>query len=171
MLKEQRIKYQLTQEQLSEMIFVSRKTISNWETEKTTPDIDSLIRLAKLFHFSLDNLLLEGSDVVENIKKQAELKSTKIYLWCSFITNLAFIFIIGSQPFFGELALPVLIVLAIATFSNVLVIFYLSGKLFRLNGYEKMSDVPKKERYISLTCGILFGLVVLMIVFYVRFLY
>lgn len=69
MLKEKRSEYELTQEQLSEKIFVSRKTISNWETGKTTPDIDSLIRLADLFNLSLDNLLLEGSDIVENIKK------------------------------------------------------------------------------------------------------
>jgi len=69
MLKEKRSEYGLTQEQLSEKIFVSRKTISNWETDKTTPDIDSLIHLANLFNLSLDNLLLEGSNVVENIKK------------------------------------------------------------------------------------------------------
>lgn len=70
MLKEKRAEYGLTQEQLSEQIFVSKKTISNWETGKTTPDIDSLIRLAKLFDLSLDELLLEGSDVVKDIKKK-----------------------------------------------------------------------------------------------------
>lgn len=68
-LKEKRKEYQLTQEQVAEKIFVSRKTISNWETGKTIPDIDSVIRLANLFNLSLDNLLLEGSNVVENIKK------------------------------------------------------------------------------------------------------
>lgn len=70
MLKEKRKEYQLTQEQVAEKIFVSRKTISNWETGKTIPDIESVIRLANLFELSLDNLLLEGSDVVKNIKKQ-----------------------------------------------------------------------------------------------------
>lgn len=70
MLKEKRAEYGLTQEQLSEQIFVSKKTISNWETGKTLPDINSLIRLAKLFDLSLDKLLLEGSDVVKDIKKK-----------------------------------------------------------------------------------------------------
>ena len=64
MLKETWSEYELTQEQWAEKIFVSRKTISNWETVKTTPDIDSLIRLADFFNLSLDNLLLEGSDIV-----------------------------------------------------------------------------------------------------------
>ncbi len=69
MLKEKRKEYQLTQEQLAEKIFVSNKTISNWETDKTKPDIESLILLAKLFDLSLDNLLLEESDMVKSINK------------------------------------------------------------------------------------------------------
>jgi len=70
MLKDKRAEYDLTQEKLSEKIFVSKKTISNWETGKTMPDINSLIRLAKLFDLSLDELLLEGSDVVKDIEKK-----------------------------------------------------------------------------------------------------
>ena len=72
MLKEKRKEYQLTQEQLAEKIFVSTKTISNWETGKTTPDIQNLILLAKLFNISLDNLLLEGSDIVETLNKDVK---------------------------------------------------------------------------------------------------
>lgn len=40
-LKKKRRDHKLTQEQLAEKIFVSTKTISNWENNKTTPDIDS----------------------------------------------------------------------------------------------------------------------------------
>lgn len=69
MLKEKRKEYQLTQEELAEKIFVSSKTISNWENDKTKPDIESLILLAKLFDLSLDNLLLEESDMVKSIDK------------------------------------------------------------------------------------------------------
>jgi len=71
-IKEKRKEYQLTQEQLAEKIFVSTKTISNWETEKTTPDIQNLILLSKLFDISLDNLLLEGSDIVETLNKDVK---------------------------------------------------------------------------------------------------
>jgi len=91
-LKEKRKEYQLTQEQVAEKIFVSRKTISNWETGKTIPDIDSVIRLANLFNLSLDNLLLEGSDIVENIKKQERvLKLTK---WQILPVSMMIIFIL-----------------------------------------------------------------------------
>lgn len=79
-IKEKRIECQLTQEQLSEKIFVSKKTISNWETGKTIPDIDSLIRLAHLFNLSLDNLLLEGSDIVKDIKKKEKVYNNQSIL-------------------------------------------------------------------------------------------
>ncbi|WNF91657.1 helix-turn-helix transcriptional regulator [Vagococcus fluvialis] len=91
-LKEKRKEYQLTQEQVSEKIFVSRKTISNWETGKTTPDIESLIRLANLFDLSLDNLLLEGSDVVKKIKKQQQFSI--LIKWHSLFTGVFFIFLL-----------------------------------------------------------------------------
>ena len=91
-LKEKRKEYQLTQEQVSEKIFVSRKTISNWETGKTTPDIESLIRLANLFDLSLDNLLLEGSDIVEKIKKQQ--KFSALSKWYALFTIIFFIFLL-----------------------------------------------------------------------------
>jgi len=48
----------LTQEDLADKLFVSSKTISNWETNKTTPDIDNVIRISQLFDISLNNLVL-----------------------------------------------------------------------------------------------------------------
>lgn len=85
MLKEKRKEYQLTQEQLAEKIFVSNKTISNWETGKTKPDIESLILLAKLFNLSLDNLLLEDSEMVKSINTDIKLGRhlKKILLGCT----------------------------------------------------------------------------------------
>lgn len=54
MIKQKRTEQQLTQEQLAEKIFVTRKTISNWENGKTTPYLESLIRLSENFNVSLD---------------------------------------------------------------------------------------------------------------------
>lgn len=45
---------QFSQEELAEKIYVSRQTISNWETAKNYPDIHSLLRLSSLFNVSLD---------------------------------------------------------------------------------------------------------------------
>ncbi|MEI3327584.1 MAG: helix-turn-helix transcriptional regulator [Thomasclavelia sp.] len=40
-------------------VFVSRQTISNWETNKSCPDIKSLIMLSDVFNVSLDNFIKE----------------------------------------------------------------------------------------------------------------
>ena len=71
-LRKKRKEHHFTQEQLAEKLLVSPKTISNWETGRTFPDIESLIRIAKLYNLSLDNLLVEGSDVVKDIEKKTQ---------------------------------------------------------------------------------------------------
>ena len=54
-LKEARIKSGLTQENVAEKIQVSRQTISNWENEKSFPDIVNVIKLITLNMFIPDN--------------------------------------------------------------------------------------------------------------------
>ena len=56
-LKEARMRTEYTQEQVSEAIGVSRQTISNWENEKSYPDIVSVIKMSDLYDVSLDYLL------------------------------------------------------------------------------------------------------------------
>ena len=55
-IKEARLSAQLTQEQAAEQLGVSRQTISNWENNKTYPDIISVIKMSDLYEVSLDRL-------------------------------------------------------------------------------------------------------------------
>ena len=48
-IKKRRTDMGLSQEELAERIYVSRQTISNWETDKTYPDIQSLLLLSISF--------------------------------------------------------------------------------------------------------------------------
>ena len=54
-IKKFREQQKISQEELALKIFVSRQTISNWETNKSCPDIKSLITLSNIFNVSLDN--------------------------------------------------------------------------------------------------------------------
>ena len=47
----------LTQEQLAEKLFVTRQTVSLWETSKTQPDIQTLERIAEVFQVDLMTVL------------------------------------------------------------------------------------------------------------------
>ena len=57
----------ISQDELAEKIFVSRQSISNWENNKTYPDIHTLLLLAETFGISLDELI-KGD--VEEMKEE-----------------------------------------------------------------------------------------------------
>lgn len=59
----------MTQEQLAEKLNVSRQTVSKWESGGTSPDLDSVIKVSRIFHVSLDDLLMEGDANVATEKK------------------------------------------------------------------------------------------------------
>jgi transcriptional regulator with XRE-family HTH domain len=56
----------MTQEQLAEKLNVSRQTISKWESGGSSPDLESIVKVSKLFHVSLDGLLMEGDAGMTN---------------------------------------------------------------------------------------------------------
>lgn len=56
-LKANRERLGLTQEDVAQRIFVSRQTMSSWETGKTYPDVQSLLLLSNLFGVSIDSLV------------------------------------------------------------------------------------------------------------------
>lgn len=57
----------LSQEQLAERVFVTRQTVSNWENDRSYPDIHSLVLLSTLFGVSLD-ILVKGD--LQKMKEQ-----------------------------------------------------------------------------------------------------
>ena len=56
-IKKLRTEKDWSQEMLAERAYVSRQTVSNWETDKCYPDVRSLIILADIFGVSLDELI------------------------------------------------------------------------------------------------------------------
>ena len=74
----QRKELNYTQEQLADILGVSRQSISKWESDIAYPETDKLIGLGKLFDCSMDYLLKEEvteksgaqtSDFTEKIKE------------------------------------------------------------------------------------------------------
>ena len=55
----QRRELNYTQEQLADILGVSRQSISKWESDIAYPETDKLIELGKLFDCSMDYLLKE----------------------------------------------------------------------------------------------------------------
>ncbi|MCD2255621.1 helix-turn-helix domain-containing protein [Agrilactobacillus fermenti] len=87
----------LSQEGLAEKIFVSRQTISNWETERSYPDINSLLLLSVLFDVSLDELVKGDLEMMKKELQNQELnKWTYVmltFMLLAFIAGIPMIFI------------------------------------------------------------------------------
>ena len=56
-LKELRKSFGLSQEQLADMMNVSRQAITKWETDRGLPDVTNLQEISQLFGISIDDLL------------------------------------------------------------------------------------------------------------------
>lgn len=88
-IKKYRSHYSYSQEELSEKLFVSRQTISNWENDKSYPDIQSLLLLSSIFEISLDQLvkgdLVVMKKVVQNNQNR---KKESLYSWVMLLSFL-----------------------------------------------------------------------------------
>lgn len=78
-LKTRRQKAQLSQEELADRIYVSRQTISNWENNKTYPDVNSLVLLSEVFQVSLDQLIKGDIDAMKDVIRKEEIDKMKRY--------------------------------------------------------------------------------------------
>lgn len=70
-LKEARKKTGLTQEELAELIGISRAAVAKWETDNGLPDIENLKAVAKLLDVSIDYLLDDGGSIDLSVTKKA----------------------------------------------------------------------------------------------------
>ncbi len=61
-IKQYRANLGLSQEQLAEKLGVSRQAITKWETGRGMPDVKNMIILAKIFHVTLDELILQKKE-------------------------------------------------------------------------------------------------------------
>lgn len=87
-IKKYRNEMKFSQEELAEKIYVTRQTISNWENEKSYPDIHSLLLLSSLFNVSLDQLI-KGD--IEIMKKEINKAEVAEFNWFSKIFSVLFI--------------------------------------------------------------------------------
>ena len=80
-IKKFREKINLSQEELADKIYTSRKTISNLENDKTYPDINSLKLLSNIFDVSLDDLVEGDIDIMKKEIKEIDKKGFYVLSW------------------------------------------------------------------------------------------
>ncbi|HGO2415443.1 TPA: helix-turn-helix transcriptional regulator [Staphylococcus aureus] len=123
-----------SQEYLAEKLYVSRQSISNWENDKSLPDIHNLLMMCELFNVTLDDLVKGTIPFVPDIKAQRSLN-----LW----TYVMLIFMTLAAILMGPLVVywnwtwgvTVAIILGIG--------FYASMKIEDLKKVHKMDNYDR----------------------------
>lgn len=168
---------ELSQEELAERVYVSRQTISNWENNKSYPDINSIVLLSEIFEISIDNLI-KGD--VEQMKKEInseEVKKLKFYATIMVILMLAalillmpmlkFIGLYGFIPYFVLVACAMFFAIKaekikkdndIQTYKEI--VAFTEGK--RLDEIQKIEEKAKRP-YQKVIDGFLWAVVALLI--------
>lgn len=130
-----RLEKKLTQEQVAELLGVSRQTISNWENAKFYPDIISVIKMSECYDVSLDYLLKgeqkmntyydyleESTNVVKSNTKRNKIITILSYLVIWAIAIIVFWFFTSDSDAMGYSLMFLWIILPVTTFTVSVII-------------------------------------------------
>ena len=134
-IKAARMGKRLTQEQVAELLGVSRQTVSNWENEKSYPDIISVIKMSECYEVSLDYLLKgeqkmksyydyleESTNVVKSNTNRNKIIIVFSYLLIWTLSMVVFWFFTSGSDAMGYSLMFIWIILPVATFTVSVVI-------------------------------------------------
>ena len=116
-LQELRKQKGLTQEELAQILFVSRTAISKWESGRGYPNIDSLKAIAKFFGRSIDELL-SGEELLTVAQEDTRQNENRIrnlvygLLDCGSVLLMVF-------PFFGQETQSAIVHVPLLSLTNI----------------------------------------------------
>lgn len=139
-LKALRTENNLTQRALANALHVSDKTISKWETGKSTPDINTLQRIADFFSVDIDNLLHK--------KTPNQTKSIK-HIWLILLIPNALLYssyfvLYPATNNFSDILLTILLIIAITA---IFISLFLTMRLYAIGFSSKEVTHAKKIYY------------------------
>lgn len=97
-IKMHRQEAHLSQEELANRVYVSRQTISNWENDKSYPDVNSLVLLSEIFQISLDNLIKGDIEVMKDVIQKEEI--VKMNRYGKIYTIMLIVTVVSAVPLF-----------------------------------------------------------------------
>lgn len=138
-LKKYRKSYGLSQEKLAEVIHVSRQTISNWETGKSYPDLQSLLLLSDQFNISLDELI-KGD--VDSMKRKVTIAKMNQWMLVLVVSSILTLITAPLFKYWGDFAL-------ILPVTFIIIIFYAAVKLQKIQDKENLKTYKQILDYME----------------------
>ena len=176
-IKEYRKMLNMSQDELALKVFVSRQTISNWETSKSYPDIKSLIMLSNIFHVTLDDFIKGDIEEMKRIVSKEKIEKFNIMSYILLVEMLIVMF--SAYPLFtldGYIGVIIWALFFVITFVTAIVIEKFKKKndiqtykeiiAFMENkslSYEEVQQEIGKRNYQKILLAILTGLITFII--------
>ena len=137
-IKQHRAALNLSQEELSEQIYVTRQTLSNWENSKTYPDVNSLLRLSDVFGVTLDELV-KGD--IPKMKEQIKQSDIIAFKRASYIlTAMYLVMVISALPLWTYLKTVGMVIWGIWTAASLLYAFHVE-KLKKRHNIQTYKEI------------------------------
>lgn len=129
-LKDARMRSGFTQESVAEKVNVSRQTISNWENEKSYPDIISVIELSNLYSISLDELLKGDEKMMEHLEESTNVvKSTRKLIGAILLNIITVILLITLKRILPDRSYYLLVVFCLAIASSSVLLYQMIKRI------------------------------------------
>ena len=145
-IKKFRNELSLSQDALAEKVYVSRQTISNWENDKSYPDVNSLVLLSEVFNTSIDNLI-KGD--VEVMKEQVRSEDKKEFEKLSQVFAIMFFAVmitpIPLAHFLNYFGIAIWVIMMAATL-YVAIMVEKKKKQFDIQTYREIIAFTEGER-------------------------
>ena len=176
-IKKHREKQNISQDELALKVFVSRQTISNWETNKSYPDIKSLTMLSNIFHVTLDDFIKGDIEEMKKIVSKEKIEKFNIMSYIFLVEMLILMF--SAYPLFkidGYIGAIIWAMFFVVTFVTAIII-----EKFKKNNdiqtfkeiiafmenkslsYEEVQQEIGKRNYQKILLAILTGLITFII--------
>lgn len=143
-IKKYRNELSLSQDALADKIFVSRQTISNWENDKSYPDVNSLVLLSEVFQVSIDNLIKGDLEEMKEIVKEEDKKEFEKV--GNIHTIMMIVVAISAVPLISFLGIAGWVIWGILVCVN----FYYA---FRVEKLKKKFDIQTYREIVAFTEG------------------
>ena len=134
----------LSQEELANRVYVSRQTISNWENDKSYPDVNSLVLLSEIFQISLDKLIKGDIEVMKNVIQKEEIE--KMNRYGKIYTIMLIVTVVSAVPLFMWLGVWAFIPWGIIWASSMCF-------AFKLEKVKKDNDVQTYKEIVAFSDG------------------
>lgn len=142
MIKRIRQENKLSQDDFAAKFNVTRQTVSNWENEKSYPDLLTLVKISDMFGYSLDSMLKENPVMTETMNKNIKYGESSALLG-------------GISAFLLSIILLEMIILQVGSmylWLGTLVVILANGKAMGITLGEVKKESKKTKVFFGMFC-------------------